>query len=559
MSGPEKIPQFHELELDHRILKAVSKLGWEQPTLIQGTAIPLLLEGKDVVVRARTGSGKTATYALPLIQKILNSKLTATEQCVSAVVLAPTKELCRQSRTVIEQLAELCHKVVRVADISGTTSNTATERHALAERPDIVVATPAKLLNHAKVDGVLDLKKVETLVVDEADLIFAFGYETDFKALLKHLPSIYQSVLVSATLSDDVVRMKGLCLHNPVTLKLEEPDVVSQDQLTHQRILAEENEKPVILYALLKLQLVRGKSIIFVNTIDRSYKIRLFLEQFGIRACVLNPQLPASIRINMISQFNKGTYDIIIASDQHYLERPDNAGVQDKRKSSRGDFESSASRGIDFQSVNNVINFDFPLDVTSYIHRAGRTARGNNKGSVLSLVSIKESSVNDAVEQKLRVTFSAKKGDTIIKNYQFKMDELESFRYRAYDAWRAASRVAVQETRLREIKTEVLNSVKLKGYFEDHQRDLNALRHDKPLRILKTPSHLSDMPEYMVPKVLKRVVGSTTVSSESSADAKRPRHTTGAKAAFDRKTNDPLMVEFGNRRSSTRQKKKKNF
>ncbi|XP_022216669.2 probable ATP-dependent RNA helicase DDX56 [Drosophila obscura] len=557
MSSTEKIPKFHELELDHRVLKAVSKLGWEQPTLIQGTAIPLLLEGKDVVVRARTGSGKTATYALPLIQKILNSKLTATEQCVSAVVLAPTKELCRQSRAVIEQLAEFCHKVVRVADISGTTSNTATERHALAERPDIVVATPAKLLTHAKADGVLDLKKVETLVVDEADLIFAFGYEMDFKALLKHLPSIYQSVLVSATLSDDVVRMKGLCLHNPVTLKLEEPDVVSQDQLTHQRILAEENDKPVILYALLKLQLIRGKTIIFVNTIDRSYKIRLFLEQFAIRACVLNPQLPASIRINMISQFNKGTYDIIIASDQHYLERPDN-GSQDKRKCARGDFESSASRGIDFQSVNNVINFDFPLDVTSYIHRAGRTARGNNKGSVLSLVSIKESGVNDAVEKKLRVTFSAKKGDTIIKNYQFKMDELESFRYRAYDAWRAASRVAVQETRLREIKTEVLNSVKLKGYFEDHQRDLNALRHDKPLRILKTPTHLSDMPEYMVPKVLKRVVASKASgpANESSSDSKRPRQT-AAKAAYDRKTNDPLMVEFGNRRPNTRQKKKK--
>ncbi|XP_017143518.1 probable ATP-dependent RNA helicase DDX56 [Drosophila miranda] len=556
MSSPEKLPKFHELELDNRILKAVSVLGWEHPTLIQGTAIPLLLEGKDVVVRARTGSGKTATYALPLIQKILNSKLTATEQCVSAVVLAPTKELCRQSRAVIEQLAEYCHKVVRVADISGTTSNTVTERHALAERPDIVVATPAKLLNHAKADGVVDLKKVETLVVDEADLIFAFGYEMDFKALLKHLPSIYQSVLVSATLSDDVVRMKGLCLHNPVTLKLEEPDVVSQDQLTHQRILAEENDKPVILYALLKLQLIRGKTIIFVNTIDRSYKIRLFLEQFGIRACVLNPQLPASIRINMISQFNKGTYDIIIASDQHYLERPDN-GSQDKRKSTRGDFESSASRGIDFQSVNNVINFDFPLDVTSYIHRAGRTARGNNKGSVLSLVSIKESGVNDAVEKKLRVTFSAKKGDTIIKNYQFKMDELESFRYRAYDAWRAASRAAVQETRLREIKTEVLNSVKLKGYFEDHQRDLNALRHDKPLRILKTPSHLSDMPEYMVPKVLKRVVVSKASGpADESSDAKRPRQT-AAKAAFDRKTNDPLMVEFGNRRPAPRQKKKK--
>lgn len=255
------------------ILQAVAQLGWEQPTLIQSTAIPLLLEGKDVVVRARTGSGKTATYALPLIQKILNSKLNASEQCVSALVLAPTKELCRQSRQVIEQLAESCGKVVRVADIAGSTNDAAAQRHALAERPDIVVATPSKILAHAEAgNGIVDLQHIETLVVDEADLIFAFGYEKDFKRLMKHLPPIYQAVLVSATITDDVVRMKGLCLHDAITLKLEEPDLVSLEQLTHQRILAEENDKPAILCALLKLTLIQGKSIIFVNNVDRCYK-----------------------------------------------------------------------------------------------------------------------------------------------------------------------------------------------------------------------------------------------------------------------------------------------
>ncbi|XP_037726929.1 probable ATP-dependent RNA helicase DDX56 isoform X2 [Drosophila subpulchrella] len=342
----QKVAQFHELELDQRILKAVAQLGWQQPTLIQSTAIPLLLEGKDVVVRARTGSGKTATYALPLIQKILNSKLNASEQCVSAVVLAPTKELCRQSRTVIERLVESCGKVVRVADIAGSSSDAVTQRHALAERPDIVVATPAKLLAHAEAGGVVDLKHVETLVVDEADLVFAFGYEKDFKRLIKHLPPIYQAILVSATLTDDVVRMKGLCLNNPVTLKLEEPELVPQDQLTHQRILAEENDKPAILYALLKLRLIRGKTIIFVNSIDRCYKIRLFLEQFGIRACVLNSELPANIRIHTIGQFNKGTYDIIIASDEHHLEQPGGKSSASRKSSRTGDIESSASRGM---------------------------------------------------------------------------------------------------------------------------------------------------------------------------------------------------------------------
>ncbi|KAH8289176.1 hypothetical protein KR054_001346 [Drosophila jambulina] len=562
----QKTVQFHELELDQRILKAVAQLGWQQPTLIQSTAIPLLLEGKDVVVRARTGSGKTATYALPLIQKILNSKLNASEQCVSAVVLCPTKELCRQSRAVIEQLVESCGKVVRVADIAGSSTDAVTQRHALAERPDIVVATPAKLLAHAEAGaGVVDLKHVETLVVDEADLVFAFGYEKDFKRLIKHFPPIYQAVLVSATLTDDVVKMKGLCLNNPVTLKLEEPELVPQDQLTHQRILAEENDKPAILYALLKLRLIRGKSIIFVNNIDRCYKVRLFLEQFGIRACVLNSELPANIRIHTISQFNKGTYDIIIAADEHHLEQPSGkSSAASSRKSSRsGDFESSASRGIDFQCVNNVINFDFPRDVTSYIHRAGRTARGNNKGSVLSFVSIKEAPVNDAVEKKLCSSFATQEGEQIIKNYQFKLEEVESFRYRAQDCWRAATRVAVHDTRIREIKTEILNCEKLKGFFEENKRDLQALRHDKPLRSIKVHSHLTDMPEYIVPKALKRVVRSTTTTTASggASAAKQPRQS-GAKAAFERQSNDPLMVsqvDFGKKRPNPRRKKSKAF
>ncbi|EDW56382.1 GM22625 [Drosophila sechellia] len=173
--------------------------------------------------------------------------------------------------------------------------------------------------------------------------------------------------------------MKGLCLKNPVTLKLEEPELVPQDQLTHQRILAEENDKPAILYALLKLRLIRGKSIIFVNSIDRCYKVRLFLEQFGIRACVLNSELPANIRIHTISQFNKGTYDIIIASDEHHIEKP---GGTNRKSPRSGDMESSASRGIDFQCVNNVINFDSPgMSRLISIGLAGRPG-GNNKGSV---------------------------------------------------------------------------------------------------------------------------------------------------------------------------------
>ncbi|XP_037934889.1 probable ATP-dependent RNA helicase DDX56 [Teleopsis dalmanni] len=539
MSKENKLLQFHEMELDNRILKAISQLGWTEPTLIQEAAIPLLLEGKDVVVRARTGSGKTAAFALPLIQKILNSKLNAAEQCISALVLAPSKELCQQTRCAMEQMADKCGQVIRIVDL--TSSDIVAQKHILSERPDVVVTTPAKVIAHIQ-SGAMDLKHVETVVVDEADLVFSFGFEKDFKKLATHLPPIYQAVLVSATISEDVMNMKNIILHNPVILKLEESDLVPESQLSHQRIIAEEDDKPAILYALLKLRLVRGKNVIFVNSVDRCYKLKLFLEQFSVKSCILNSELPTKIRTHTINQFNQGIYDFIIASDERVLENPGR----------KGDRESGVSRGIDFQCVANVINYDFPIDVNAYIHRAGRTARGTNKGCVLSLVGIKDQAVNEAVEEKLRSGYMS--DEQVIKNYQFKMEEVEPFRYRAQDAWRAITRIAVHEARLREIKTEIFNSEKLKGFFSENTRDLQVLRHDKPLKTVKVQPHLSHVPEYIVPKALKRLATTSTVRA-----AKTPRtYHSKTKAAYESKVDNPLLcseIDYGKKRGSMRRKK----
>lgn len=169
--------------------QAIALLGWITPTLIQEAAIPKLLEGNDVVVRARTGSGKTAAFAIPLIQKILNSKSNASEQCISALILAPSKELCQQTRVAIEHLTIKCGKIIRAVDLSS--NETVAQRHVLSERPDVVIATPAKAFVHLQ-SGAMELSKVETLIVDEADLIFSFGFEKEFKKVVGHLPSIYQ-------------------------------------------------------------------------------------------------------------------------------------------------------------------------------------------------------------------------------------------------------------------------------------------------------------------------------------------------------------------------------
>ncbi|KAM8828227.1 putative ATP-dependent RNA helicase DDX56 isoform 1-T4 [Spinachia spinachia] len=502
--------QFHEMGLDDRLLKAVADLGWSQPTLIQEKAIPLALEGKDLLARARTGSGKTAAYAVPVIQRILASKQTVREQDVKALILVPTKELGQQVQAMIRQLTAFCSRDVRVADVTGKTDLSA-QRPVLMEKPDVVVGTPSRVLAHLAAQNLVLHSSLEMLVVDEADLLFSFGFEADLKSLLCHLPKIYQSFLMSATFTEDVQALKELLLHNPVILKLQGSQLPDSSQLQQYTIKCEEEDKFLLVYTLLKLRLVQGKTLVFVGSVDRSYRLKLFMEQFGIPACVLNSELPVQSRCHIITQFNQGFYDYIIATDEQSLADaaappPPLGKGKKKRSSERGgkskDKEFGVSRGVDFQNVANVLNFDFPLTVESYIHRVGRTARADNPGTALSLISHTEMGLLSEVEEAL----TGDNADSVLKPYAFRMEEIEGFRYRCRDAMRSVTKQAVREARLKEIKQELLNSEKLKTYFEDNPRDLQLLRHDKDLHPAVIKPHLRNVPEYLVPETLKGCV-----------------------------------------------------
>ncbi|XP_072310346.1 probable ATP-dependent RNA helicase DDX56 [Eucyclogobius newberryi] len=502
--------QFHEMGLDDRLLKAVADLGWSQPTLIQEKAIPLALEGKDLLARARTGSGKTAAYAIPVIQRLLDSKQSVREQDVRALILVPTKELGQQVQTMIRQLTAFCSRDVRVADISGTT-DLSTQRPILMEKPDVVVSTPSRVLAHLNAQNLVLHSSLEMVVVDEADLLFSFGFETDLKHLLCHLPKIYQSFLMSATFTEDVQALKELLLHNPVILKLQGSQLPDSSQLQQYSVRCEEEDKFLLIYTLLKLRLVQGKTLLFVGEVDRCYRVKLFLEQFGIPACVLNSELPVQSRCHIISQFNQGFYDYIIATDEESLSEPFNAsqlttGKGKKSSTEKGsktkDKEYGVSRGVDFQNIANVINFDFPTTVESYIHRVGRTARADNPGTALSFISCTEMHLLAEVEEVLK----GDNADCVLKPYEFKMEEIESFRYRCRDAMRSVTKQAVKEARLKEIKQELLNSEKLKTYFEDNPRDLQLLRHDKDLHPAVIQPHMKNVPDYLVPETLKGIV-----------------------------------------------------
>uniref|UniRef100_A0A915K2P9 RNA helicase n=1 Tax=Romanomermis culicivorax TaxID=13658 RepID=A0A915K2P9_ROMCU len=252
-------------------LEAIAELGWKKPTLIQEHAIPLALEGKDILARACTGSGKTAAFAIPILQKVLDRKKATGTQSIRGLILAPTRELSSQICEHIKKLCSFCSREIRCIDLA-VQAEAEAQKPILTTLPDIIVGTPNRLLIHLQANTICLKDSLEFLVVDEADLVLSFGYEDEMKQLVEYLPENVQSFLTSATLDDNVTLLKKLFLHNPVTLRLQETSLPSPNQLFQYHIMCEEEDKFVLIYALLKLRLVKGRSIIFVNTVDRCYR-----------------------------------------------------------------------------------------------------------------------------------------------------------------------------------------------------------------------------------------------------------------------------------------------
>jgi len=267
-----------------------------------------------------------------------------------------------------------------------------------------------------------------------------------------------------------------------------------------------EDDKFLLAYVFFKLGLIKGKCLIFVADVDRSYRLRLFLEQFGIKSCVLNPEMPITTRLHIVEQFNRNIYDIIIACDDSNV-----GGLQSRTKtpSMSASGEYSAARGVDFHHVSTVLNFDFPVSATSYTHRVGRTARAGRTGTTLSFVVPKElyrkhapTSIPSAQNDE-DVLADVEKDQTnqgrTLKPYVLDKQQLEPFRYRFGDALRNVTKLAVRGARVRELKHELLKSEKLKRHMEEDPTVSDYLRHDSELRIIRQQPHLKHVPGYLLP------------------------------------------------------------
>jgi ATP-dependent RNA helicase DDX56/DBP9 len=284
--------------LDKRLVKALSKMGFIYPTPVQAQCIPVAMQGRDVLVKSRTGSGKTAAFSLPLLHKILLSKsstASAGPAAIRGVILAPTKELCRQIERHINELIYYCKDQISVFSLSD--DNSAAVTYRLQGKPDVIVATPAKLLQQINANTV-DLSSIEILVIDEADLVLSFGYAEDVQLITARMPKIFQGLLMSATLSPELDKFKRVVLHNPAVLKVAETK--GSGHLLQFYLECSQADKFLILYVFIKMGLLQGKGLIFVNDVNKCYKLKLFLQQMFIPAAVLNSEVPLNSRLHIL-------------------------------------------------------------------------------------------------------------------------------------------------------------------------------------------------------------------------------------------------------------------
>lgn len=528
---------FESLNLDPRLLQAVKRNGFLHPTLIQSHAIPLALQQKrDIIAKAATGSGKTLTYLIPVIQTILNHKESLqnvdglNSSQTMGIILVPTRELASQVFGVLEKMTLYCSKDIRSLNVSSDIS-TSVLNTLLLEKPEIIVATPAKLVTLLETNtAAVSLDELKFLVIDEVDLVLTFGYEEDLAKIAQYLPlkKNLQTFLMSATLNDEIQNLKQQFCRFPAILKFND-DEISKDQnkLAQYYVKTGEFDKFLLCYVIFKLNLIKGKTLVFVNNIDRGYKLKLVLEQFGIKSCILNSELPINSRQHIVDQFNKNLFHILIATDDtNYIKEEDNEWAQEehsetevvekkdkKKDKSRKDREYGVSRGVDFKNVSCVLNFDLPTTAKSYVHRVGRTARAGKSGTALSFVVPRKEygkhkpsmCTTAAKDEKIlsRIIKQQSKLGLEIQPYSFDKSQVEGFRYRMEDGFRAVTQVAVREARIKELKHELLMSEKLKRHFEENPQELQSLRHDKELHPARVQQHLKRVPTYLLPEPLR--------------------------------------------------------
>lgn len=345
---------FAELPLAAELLEVVEALGLKEPTPIQGQCIPVLLKGRDLIGQSPTGSGKTAAFSLPILQKI---KLTSRH--IQALVLCPTRELAAQVAREIRRLGRN-HKGLQVLVLAGGEPGRP-QREAIERGVHIIVGTPGRVLDHLS-RGHLSLADLETLVLDEADRMLDMGFEEEVKKILQEAPGTRQTVFFSATFPDQVGAWSRKYQVEPVHIKIADQEE-SDSTISQFMLAAEKDEKPRLLLRLLRG--VPGNAIVFCNQKATVSELISEFKLNNVSASALHGDLEQRDRDRVLAMFRNGSHRVLVATDV-------------------------AARGLDISDLEMVICYDVPFEHAIYTHRIGRTGRAGKRGMAVSLANASE-------------------------------------------------------------------------------------------------------------------------------------------------------------------------
>lgn len=371
---------FNDFNLDPRIIKNLKALGYVTPTPIQSQSIPPILAGHDLMGLAQTGTGKTAAFGLPMVNRLL----TGSHQWVRGLIIAPTRELAQQ---IHESMVQFCKgTALRSITLYGGV-NINPQITALKQGVDIIVACPGRLLDHL-LQRTLDVSKIEVLVLDEADHMFDMGFLPDLRKILHYLPKKKQTLLFSATMPDEIHHLANQILHKPIKVQINP----SMPSTTVEQVLfpVAKHLKTELLIELLRTTDIQSV-LVFTRTKHTAKKLAQKLEQAGFSATSLQGNLSQNKRQSAMKGFRDGSLQILVATD-------------------------IAARGIDVTTISHVINYDIPSTVEPYIHRIGRTGRAEKLGLAYTLISDEDQTAVRRIEKILGKKLEQRQ----IENFDYK-------------------------------------------------------------------------------------------------------------------------------------------
>lgn len=363
--------QFSDLGMAEVLLRALEHAGYVTPTPIQERAIPPLVEGRDLLGIAQTGTGKTAAFALPILDRLLRDRRRPQPHCVRALILAPTRELAAQIGKSFKTYGRFTQ--FSVATIVGGVGYTP-QIKALARGLDILVATPGRLIDHLQ-SGNLRLDSTEIVVLDEADHMLDLGFVVPIRQILKELPAVRQSLFFSATMPKEIAALAAEMLRDPVEVRVN-PVSTTAERIAQEVYLIEGSGKRGLLVELLGRAEFR-RTIVFTRTKRGADKVSDHLATAGITAAAIHGNKSQNQRQRALDDFRFGRARVLVATD-------------------------IAARGIDVEGVTHVVNFELPEVPEAYVHRIGRTARAGAEGAALSLCDETERGLLRAIEKLTR-------------------------------------------------------------------------------------------------------------------------------------------------------------